>query len=117
MIKKLARTLPVLMLGLQLPVLASAQSVFTSRLDDPKAVYVNAPADGATDDTAAIQTAIDQAAAQAHEGIVFIPSGRYHLTHTVYVWPGSVCSGMAPAGPCFCSPNTRPDSRAAWEPW
>ncbi len=73
--------------------LASASSVFTTRLDDPKAVYLTAQefgvhGDGASDDTAAIQAAIDKAEGGVREGIVFIPSGRYLLTRTVYLWPG-----------------------------
>ena len=64
-------------------------SVITTRLDDPKAVYLAAPpftlhADGKTDDSATIQAAIDKADVN-HEGIVFIPSGQYAITRTVYV--------------------------------
>jgi len=45
---------------------ASAASVITARLDDPKAVYLAAPefsvhGDGETDDSLAIQAAIDKA--------------------------------------------------------
>src|SRR4051812_30830302 len=69
----------------------SAQSVFTSRPDDPAAIHLAAPefsvrADGIADDTAAIQSAIDKAGASFSGGLVFIPSGRYRLTRTVYLW-------------------------------
>jgi polygalacturonase len=73
--------------------LLAAASVLTTRLDDPRAVYLEAPAfdvhgDGAADDSAAIQAAIDKAAGSLWEGIVFVPSGRYRLTRTLYVWTG-----------------------------
>ncbi len=72
---------------------AFAASAFTSRLDDPKAVYLTATdfgahADGKSDDSAALQAAIDKAENNAREGILFVPSGRYRLTRTIYVWPG-----------------------------
>src|SRR5438552_19122352 len=81
---------------LVLPLLATpigAQSYYRLRLDDPKAVYVtpeNFPvhADGITDDTEALQSAIDKVQETTGEGIVFVPSGRYRLTTTVYVWGG-----------------------------
>ena len=68
----------------------SGTSVFTTRLDDPRAVQLTGAAgDGKTDDSAAIHAAIDKAAADREEGIVFIPQGRYRLTRTIYVWLGS----------------------------
>ncbi len=63
-------------------------SVFTTRIDDPKAVYLSAPASGDEDQTAAIQAAIDKVQETTGEGILFVPEGRYRITHTVYVWPG-----------------------------
>ncbi len=80
-----------LLLGL--PSWVFAASVLTTRLDDPKAVYLTAQdfavaADGNADDSAAIQAAIDKAENHAREGIVFVPSGRYRLTRTIFVWPG-----------------------------
>src|SRR6478672_9764100 len=61
---------------------ASAQSVFTTRPDDPSAIHLAAPefpvrGDGTADDTAAIQAAIDKAGSSFGGGLVFIPSGRY----------------------------------------
>ncbi len=55
---------------------ASAASIFTTPLDDPKAVYLTAQqfgvhADGVGDDTSAIQSAVDKAEGNAREGIVF----------------------------------------------
>jgi hypothetical protein len=85
---------------------AQATSVFTTRLDDPRAVYLTAQefgahADGRADDSASIQAAIDKAEGIAHEGIVFVPAGRYRLTHTIYVWPGIRVIGYGETRPVF----------------
>lgn len=71
----------------------SASSIYTERIDDPKAVYLTqsefgARADGRTDDTDAIQSAINKVQETTGEGILFVPEGRYRITRTVYVWPG-----------------------------
>jgi sugar lactone lactonase YvrE len=81
-------------------------SYYTARLDDAKAVYLtrdNFPvhADGAADDTAAIQQAIDKVQETTNQGIVFIPEGRYRLTNTVYVWPGIRLVGYGASRPVF----------------
>lgn len=91
---------------------ACAASVFTTRLEDPKAVYLSAQefgahADGVGDDSVAIQAAVDKAASHGREGIVFVPSGRYRLTRTVYVWPGIRVFGYGATRPLFyLAPNT-----------
>ncbi len=92
---------------------ALAASVFTSRLDDPKAVYLTAQefgakADGKVDDSAAIQAAIDKSSTNAREGIVFVPSGRYRLTRTVYVWPGVRIIGYGVTRPVFLLADNTP---------
>ena len=84
----------------------ASTSALTTRLDDPKAVYLEAPffavkGDGITDDSAVIQAAIDKAAGSLWEGIVFIPSGRYRLTRTIYVWAGVRIYGYGPTRPVF----------------
>lgn len=71
----------------------SAASVIDRRLEDAKAVYLSSPefgsvGDGQADDSAALQAAIDKAENHAREGILFLPSGRYRITRTIYVWPG-----------------------------
>ena len=81
-----------------------AQSYYPLRLDDPKAVYLtpeNFPvhADGITDDTEALQSAINKVQETTGEGIVFVPSGRYRLTTTVYVWGGIRVIGFGPRRP------------------
>ena len=79
-----------LLLCLSLP--ARGASVFTTRLEDPGAVYVTAEAfgvrgDGTSDDSEGLQAALDKAAAAGNGGVVFLPSGRYRLTRTL-VWRG-----------------------------
>jgi sugar lactone lactonase YvrE len=85
---------------------AFAASAFATRLDDPKAVYLIAPefgahADGQSDDSAALQAAIDKAENNVREGILFVHSGRYRLTRTVYVWPGVRIFGYGATRPVF----------------
>jgi hypothetical protein len=92
---------------------AQAASVFTTRLDDPKAVYLTADqfgmrGDGKSDDTAAIQAAIDKAAAGGREGLLFVPSGRYRLTRTVFVWPGVRVIGYGATRPVFLLADNTP---------
>jgi hypothetical protein len=79
---------------------AFAASVITTRLDDPKAIYLDAPAANA-DSSAAIQAAIDKAESPACEGIVFVSAGRYTLTRTIYIWPGVRLIGYGATRPVF----------------
>jgi hypothetical protein len=79
-------------------------SYYTVRLDDPKAVYLDAfgaRADGIADDTEAIQKAIDKAVESATQGIVFVPEGRYRLTKTVNVWSSVRIIGYGRNRPVF----------------
>jgi sugar lactone lactonase YvrE len=94
-------------------ILAAASSL-TSRLDDPRAIYLERPdfdvhGDGLADDSAAIQQAIDKAASSSMgEGIVFVPSGRYRLTCTIYVWTGVRVYGYGPTRPVFVLGDNTP---------
>jgi sugar lactone lactonase YvrE len=84
-------------------------SAFTTRPDDPRAIALTGAAgDGRTDDSAAIQAAIDKAAADREEGIVFIPEGRYRLTHTIYVWPAVRVIGWGAHRPVFVLGDNTP---------
>jgi sugar lactone lactonase YvrE len=84
-------------------------SAFTTRLDDPRAVYLSgAVGDGKTDDSAAIQAAIDKAQADRGEGIVFIPQGRYRITRTIYVWPAVRVIGWGARRPVFVLGDNTP---------
>jgi Pectate lyase superfamily protein len=91
----------------------SAASVITTRLEDRQAVYLTtaefgAHGDGKEDDSTAIQAAIDKAEHHAHEGIVLVPSGRYRLTRTVYVWPGVRVFGYGATRPVFLLADQTP---------
>lgn len=104
---------PFLALSLAVSSPASAASVFTARPDDPGAVYLAAPefavrADGTTDDTSAIQAAVDKAAAFGGSGIVFIPAGRYRLTRTLYVWRNVRVFGYGDTRPMFVLADNTP---------
>src|SRR5258705_7174937 len=90
-----------------------AQSYYPLRLDDPKAVYLtpeNFPvhADGVADDTEALQFAINKVQETTGEGIVFVPSGRYRLTATVYVWGGIRVIGFGPTRPVLVLGESTP---------
>ena len=81
-----------------------ADSYYTVRLDDPKAVYLDAfgaRGDGHADDTAAIQKAIDRVQETVRQGIVFVPEGRYRLTKTIYIWPSIRVVGYGARRPVF----------------
>lgn len=67
------------------PAAAKSTSVYLAAPNDPRAITVKAVGDGRTDDSAAIQAAIDAAAASKHGGVVFLPSGRYRITRTIFV--------------------------------
>ncbi len=100
-----------LLLWASIPALAA--SVFTTRIDDPQAAYLTAQAfgvhvDGVTDDSAAIQAAIDKADGPERAGILFVPSSRYRITRTIYVWPGVRVIGYGPTRPVFILPPNTP---------
>jgi hypothetical protein len=102
------KNLLVWLLLLGVASVAPAASMMKTRLDDPKAVYLEAGSSGAGDDTAAVQAAIDQAENHTHEGIVFVAAGRYRLTRTVYVWPGVRLFGYGAERPVFMLPDKTP---------
>jgi sugar lactone lactonase YvrE len=89
-----------------------AASYYPARLDDPKAIAVTSEhyqvrADGVADDSDGIQKAIDDAAATVDRRVVFLPEGRYRLTHTLYVWPGVRVMGYGASRPVLLlAPNT-----------
>ena len=84
--------------------IAPGASVITTRLEDPKAVYLSAvefgaKGDGQADDSAALQAAIDKSENRTREGILFVPAGRYRITRTIYVWPGVRIFGFGATRP------------------
>src|SRR4029079_4264966 len=82
----LALVLAMACLATSVPAWAG-RSVYLTAPADPKAVTVKATGDGVTDDGAAIQQALDAVSNRGAGGIVFLPSGRYRITRTIYVWP------------------------------
>jgi hypothetical protein len=83
-----------------------ASSYYPARLDDPKAVYLthdNFPVkgDGVGDDSTALQQAINRVQENTNQGILFVPSGRYRFTKTIYIWPGIRLIGFGPTRPVF----------------
>jgi hypothetical protein len=84
-----------------------AASLLPTTPNDPRAVTVAGAGNGTTDDSAAIQAAIDASFARGGGGIVFLPAGRYRLTRTVFIWPGVRVFGTGAERPVFVlAPNT-----------
>jgi Pectate lyase superfamily protein len=80
-------------LALSATSICQTNSVYPQRPDDAHAIYVtpeefHVVGDGKADDSDAIQTAIDRAQETHGEGIVFLASGRYRLSRTIFLWPG-----------------------------
>jgi len=82
-------------------------SVYLTAPDDPKAITIRAAGDGQTDDTAAIQAALDSAASRGAGSIVYLPSGKYRITRTLIVPPGTRVFGVGPTRPIlYLADNT-----------
>ncbi len=97
-------------LCLGLPIWAA--SYYPVRPDDAKATYLTPDkfpihADGVTDDSEAIQAAIDRAGEHG-EGILFVPSGRYKITRTIYIWPAVRVIGYGDTRPVFVLGDNTP---------
>lgn len=90
---------------------ASAQSIITTRPDDPAAIHLTpedfgVKGDGIADDSAGLQAAIDKAAGPGG-GIVFLPSGRYRISRTIYIWRAVRVVGYGETRPVlYLGPNT-----------
>src|SRR3974377_1119340 len=90
----------------------SGSSYFATRPNDAKAVYLDTGSfpqrgTGVADDTNALQGVINKVQETSGQGIVFIPSGRYPLTRTIFVWPGIRLIGFGATRPVFVlAPNT-----------
>ncbi len=76
----------------------ASTSVYTAAPADPYTGTMVGRGDGQADDTKSIQGAIDRAA-KASGGIVFLPSGRYRISRTIYIWPGVRVFGTGPTRP------------------
>ncbi|SOB86405.1 Sugar lactone lactonase YvrE [Sphingomonas guangdongensis] len=94
-----------------LPALAQSTSVFLTAPDDPRAVTVRAVGDGRADDTAALQQAIDAVAADRQRGgggVVFLPSGRYRISRTIFLRSGVRLFGVGPTRPVILLGDNTP---------
>ena len=96
------------LLGLTMAVPAQSSSFYTQRLEDPKAVYV-APSGG--DDTAALQQAINRVQETTRQGIVLLAPGQYHISDTIYIWPGIRLIGYGATRPVIVLPANTPGLR------
>jgi hypothetical protein len=74
---------------------------------DPRATVVHATGDGSTDDSAAIQAALDSAANKGQGGVVFLPSGRYRISRSLLIPLAVRLYGVGPTRPVLLlAPNT-----------
>src|ERR1700678_3187381 len=89
------------------PVPAPA-SAFEKAPADPRAVTVKGKGDGRADDTDAIQRAIDESTEHSGGGVVFLPSGRYRISHTILVWPAVRVFAIGPTRPVIVLGNNTP---------
>ncbi|MCX6543224.1 MAG: glycosyl hydrolase family 28-related protein [Acidobacteria bacterium] len=86
-------------------------SYYTMCPVDPKAVHLEsfgAKGDGVTDDSDAIQRAIDRVQEIVGQGVVFVPEGRYRITKTIYVWPSIRVIGYGAKRPVFVLASDTP---------
>jgi hypothetical protein len=100
-------TLFAALMASAMPVAASP-SYYATAPDDPRAITVAGARDGHADDTTALQTAIDAAAAKGGGGIVFVPSGRYRISRTLFVWPGVRVFGVGKTRPVLVLGDATP---------
>jgi hypothetical protein len=82
-----------------------AGSFYTEKLIDPKAVCLS-PSSG--DDTAALQGAVDKVQATTRQGIVLLAPGQYHISGTIYIWPGIRLIGCGGERPVIVLPANTP---------
>src|ERR1035437_6425131 len=107
-VEQLSRKLELFFLVLLSFVFATSAwsaSFYTQRLEDPKAVYVT-PSGG--DDTAALQKAINQVQETTGQGIVLFAPGQYHISDTLYIWPGIRLLGCGGERPVIVLPANTP---------
>jgi len=83
-------------------------SVYLSAPADSKAITIQAVGDGVADDTAAIQAGLDSAASRGSGSIVYLPAGRYKITQTLIVSPGTRVFGVGPTRPVLVLPDNTP---------
>jgi hypothetical protein len=86
----------------------ASTSVYLSAPRDPRAVTVRGVGDGRADDTAAIQSAIDEATKAQKGGVVFLPSGRYRISRTVFIRSGVRVFGVGRTRPLIVLGDATP---------
>ncbi|MDQ8180186.1 glycosyl hydrolase family 28-related protein [Pelagicoccus sp. SDUM812005] len=96
---------------------SGGKSFFTERLRDEQAVYLDdatfgAVGDGVADDTASIQEAIDAVQEKSEYGVLYIPSGRYRVSDTLYIWKGIRLIGYGETRPTFFLAENAPGYQA-----
>ena len=95
----------ILVLCISMPSVLAA-SFYAEKLNDPKAVNLS-PSGG--DDTVALQNAVDKVQETTRQGIVLLASGQYHLTNTIYIWPGIRLIGCGAERPVIVLPASTPN--------
>jgi len=93
------------LLELTMAVSSRSSSFYTQRLEDPGADYVT-PSGG--DDTAALQKAINRVQETTRQGIVLLAPGQYHISDTIFIWPGIRLIGYGTTRPLIVLPATTP---------
>jgi hypothetical protein len=83
-----------------------SDSYYKNRPEDARAVYLTnnkfpVRGDGVADDSDALQNAINEVQGTHLQGILFVPSGRYRLSKTIYIWPGIRLIGYGATRPVF----------------
>ncbi len=82
-----------------------ANSFYADELNDPRAVHLS-PSGG--DDTVALQGAVDKVQATTRQGIVLLAPGQYHVSGTIYIWPGIRLIGCGAERPVIILPGNTP---------
>ena len=91
-----------------------SRSFYTQRPDDPAAIYFtpgnfNITADGKTDVSIQLQSAINQLKTDRNFGILFIPEGHYTISKTIYI-PASIrLIGYGKTRPLFILKKNSPE--------
>ncbi len=88
-----------LLLSTSAAALAASRSALAVAPAEQGAITVRGAGDGKADDTAALQQAIDAANEKGVGGIVFLPSGRYRITRSLFVPPAVRIFGIGATRP------------------
>jgi len=98
-----------------------SDSYYKTRPEDTRALYLipdkfPVHGDGVADDSDVLQNAINQVQEKHVQGILFVPSGRYRLSKTIYIWPGIRVIGYGPTRPVFVLRANLHDFLYGWPP-